>query len=284
MLAISACPRPFLRAMQAASRGASCYLRGHRATGDGIVSGHSKWSTIKRKKGAADAKRGKLFTKLIRELSTAARLGGPDLDGNPRLRLVVDKAKSNNMPKDNIERAIAKGAGNSEGEQYEEGVYEGYGPGGVAILCETLSDNKNRTVGAVRHALTKNGGSLGASGCVSYLFEKKGLISFGREQIEIDALMEAALDAGAEDVLEGEESLDVVTTPQDFESVRDALASAGFEPANAEISMEPNSTIALEGKDAETMLRMLDILEDLDDIQNVYSNFEISEEEMARYA
>ncbi len=248
------------------------------------MSGHSKWSTIKRKKGAADAKRGKLFTKLIRELSTAARLGGAALDANPRLRLVVDKAKSSNMPKDNIERAISKGVGNTEGEQYEEGVYEGYGPGGVAILCETLSDNKNRTVGEVRHALTKNGGSLGASGCVAYLFEKKGLITFSRGRIEVDALLEAALDAGAEDVVEGEESLDVVTTAQDFESVRNELVSAGFEPDNAEISMEPGSTVAVEGKDAEMMLRMMDVLEDLDDIQNVYANFEISEQEMARYA
>ena len=248
------------------------------------MSGHSKWSTIKRKKGAADAKRGKLFTKLIRELSTAARLGGGDLDANPRLRLVVDKAKSSNMPKDNIERAISKGLGNTEGEQYEEGVYEGYGPGGVAILCETLSDNKNRTVGEVRHALTKNGGSLGASGCVAYLFEKKGLITFSRGRIEVDALLEAALDAGAEDVVEGEESLDVVTTAQDFESVRNELVSAGFAPDNAEISMEPGSTVAVEGKDAEMMLRMMDVLEDLDDIQNVYANFEISEQEMARYA
>ncbi len=248
------------------------------------MSGHSKWSTIKRKKGAADAKRGKIFTKLIRELSTAARLGGPDVAANPRLRLVVDKAKGQNMPKDNIERAIAKGSGNTEVEQYEQGVYEGYGPGGVAILCETLSDNKNRTVGEVRHALTKNGGSLGPSGCVAYLFEKKGLVSFGREGVDSDALMETALDAGAEDVVEGEESLDVVTRPQDFESVRDALGDAGFEPLAAEISMEPSQTVTLEGKEAETMLRMMDALEDLDDIQNVYVNFEISDEEMAKYA
>ena len=248
------------------------------------MSGHSKWSTIKRKKGAADAKRGKIFTKLIRELSTAARLGGPDLDANPRLRLVVDKAKSHNMPKDNISRAIAKGAGNTAGEQYEEGVYEGYGPGGVAILCETLSDNKNRTVGEVRHALTKNGGSLGASGCVSYLFEKKGFVTFERSGLDADALMEAALDAGAEDIVEGDEALEVVTTPQAFESLRDALASAGFEPVNAEISMQPSTTVPLEGKDAEMMLRMMDVLDDLDDIQNVYANFEISDEEMAKYA
>jgi len=248
------------------------------------VSGHSKWSTIKRKKGAADAKRGKIFTKLIRELVTAARLGGPDLDSNPRLRLVVDKAKGANMPKDNIARAIAKGAGNLEGEQYEEGVYEGYGPGGVAILCETLSDNKNRTAGEVRHALSKNGGSLGASGCVSYLFEKKGMVTFGRKEVDVDALMEAALEAGAEDVVESEDAVDVVTTPADFESVRDALGEAGYESLNAEITMEPSTTVSLAGPDAETMLRLVDALEDLDDVQNVYANFEISDEEMAKYA
>ncbi len=248
------------------------------------MSGHSKWSTIKRKKGAADAKRGKIFTKLIRELSTAARIGGAEIDSNPRLRLVVDKAKAANMPKDNIERAIQKGAGNLEGEQYDEGVYEGYGPGGVAILVETLSDNKNRTVGEVRHALTKNGGSLGSVGCVSYLFEKKGVVSFLAKGIDLDALMEAALEAGAEDVVEGEGTVDVVTTPGDFEQVRDALVAGGLEPANAEISMEPSTTVKLEGGDAESMLRLMDALEDLDDVQNVYANFEISEDEMARYA
>jgi YebC/PmpR family DNA-binding regulatory protein len=248
------------------------------------VSGHSKWSTIKRKKGAADAKRGKIFTKLIRELSTAARLGGPDLDANPRLRLVVDKAKAANMPKDNIARGIQKGAGNLEVEQYEEGVYEGYGPGGVAILLETLTDNKNRTVGEVRHALTKNGGSLGASGCVSYLFEKKGLVNFTAKDLDVDSLMEVALDAGAEDVVEEGDAIDVIATAADFETVRDALVAAGFEPANAEISMQPSTTVDLEGSDAESMLRLMDVLEDLDDIQNVYANFEISDEEMAKYA
>jgi YebC/PmpR family DNA-binding regulatory protein len=248
------------------------------------MSGHSKWSTIKRKKGAADAKRGKIFTKLIRELSTATRIGGADPDSNPRLRLVVDKAKAANMPKDNIERAIQKGAGNLEGEHYDEGIYEGYGPGGVAILLETLTDNKNRTVGEVRHALTKNGGSLGSSGCVSYLFEKKGLVSFRPGAVDSDSLMEAALEAGAEDVLESDESVDVITTPGDLEVVRDALTTSGFEPANAEISMEPSTTVDLEGKEAETMLRLMDALEDLDDVQNVYANFEISDEEMAKYA
>jgi len=248
------------------------------------MSGHSKWSTIKRKKGAADAKRGKIFTKLIRELSTAARIGGGDIESNPRLRLVVDKAKAANMPKDNIERAIAKGTGNLEGEQYDEGVYEGYGPGGVAILCETLSDNKNRTVGEVRHALTKNGGSLGQSGCVAYLFDKKGMVSFGGDGTDPDSLMEAALEAGAEDVIESDGGIDVVTVPGDFESVRDALRDGGFEPAEAEITMEPSTTVNLEGKDAETMLRLMEALEDLDDVQNVYANFEISEEEMSKFA
>jgi YebC/PmpR family DNA-binding regulatory protein len=248
------------------------------------VSGHSKWSTIKRKKGAADAKRGKIFTKLIRELSTAARIGGPDLDANSRLRLVVDKAKSANMPKDNIVRAIQKGAGGGEGEQYEEGVYEGYGPGGVAILLETLTDNKNRTVGEVRHALTKNGGSLGASGSVSYLFEKKGMVSLTADGLDVDALMEVALDAGAEDVVEEGVGVDVIATPAVFEAVRDAVVAAGFEPLSAEVSMQPSTTVGLEGKEAESMLRLMDALEDLDDIQNVYANFEISDEEMAEYA
>jgi YebC/PmpR family DNA-binding regulatory protein len=251
------------------------------------MSGHSKWSTIKRKKGVADAKRGKIFTKLIRELSTAASIGGADLDSNPRLRLVVDKAKAANMPKDNIERGIQKGLGPTEGERYEEGVYEGYGPGGVAILIETLTDNKNRTVGEVRHALTKNGGSLGQSGSVSYLFEKKGLIALSRDGLDVDALMEAALDAGAEDVVEGEDSVDVTSSPADFEALRDSIVSSfggGDVELNAEITMEASTTVQLEGSQSETMLRLLEALEDLDDVQNVYANFEISDEEMAEYA
>jgi len=248
------------------------------------MSGHSKWSTIKRKKGAADAKRGKIFTKLIRELSTAARIGGADLASNPRLRLVVDKAKAANMPKDNIQRAIQKGIGNVEGSHYEEGVYEGYGPGGVAILLETLSDNKNRTVGAVRHALTKNGGSLGASGSVSYLFEKKGMITLARDALDVDALMELALEAGAEDLVEAEDSVDVLSSPADFEKLRDAIAKGGFVAVNAEVSMEPSTTVHLAGDEANSMLRLMDALEDLDDIQNVYANFEISSEEMAEFA
>jgi YebC/PmpR family DNA-binding regulatory protein len=248
------------------------------------MSGHSKWATIKRKKGAVDAKRGKIFTKIIRELATAARLGGGDPAGNPRLRLVMDKARAANMPKDNIERAIKKGTGEGSEAQYEEVAYEGYGPGGVAILIETLTDNRNRTVGEVRHALTKHGGNLGATGCVSFLFEKKGILSFDRGGIDGDALLEAALEAGAEDVVEGESAIEVKTAPADFEKVRDALAQAKFVPADAEITMQPGSTTKLEGADAQQMLKLAEALEDLDDVQNVYANFDISEEEMAKLA
>ena len=248
------------------------------------MSGHSKWSTIKRKKGALDAKRGKIFTKLIRELQTAARIGGGDPDANPRLRLVVDKAKQANMPKDNINRAIAKGAGGTESESFEEAIYEGYGPGGTAILIETLSDNKNRTVGDVRHVLTKNGGNLGASGCVAYLFEKRGSLVFESADLDADAVLEAALEAGAQDVLEGEGSCEVVTAPTDFHAVQEALAAAGFEPTTAELTMEPSTTVKLVGKEAEQMLRLADSLEDLDDVQNFYANFDISEEELEKFA
>jgi len=248
------------------------------------MSGHSKWSTIKRKKGALDAKRGKIFTKLIRELQTAARIGGGDPDTNPRLRLVVDKAKAVNMPKDNIQRAIQKGVGGGDGESFDEIVYEGYGPGGAAILIETLTDNKNRTVSDVRHCLTKNGGNLGASGCVSYLFEKQGWLVFEGESLDADAIMEAALEAGAEDVIEGDGAVEVMTSPGDFDAVRDGLIAAGYEPASAELTMKPSTTVSLVGTDAEQMLRLADALEDLDDVQNFYANFDISDEEMAKFA
>ncbi len=247
------------------------------------MSGHSKWSTIKRKKGVADAKRGKIFTKLIREIATAARIGGGEIDSNPRLRLIVDKAKAANMPKDNITRAIAKGVGGGDdAETYEECVYEGYGPGGVAILIETLTDNKNRTVGEVRHALTRHGGNLGSSGCVAYLFEKKGLISVVSQGANADQLMEVALEAGAEDVVESEDVIDVLTAPSDFDGVRDGLVAGGFEVTHAEISMEAGTSIAVSGKDAERMLKLSDALEDLDDVQHVYANVDISDEEMER--
>jgi YebC/PmpR family DNA-binding regulatory protein len=248
------------------------------------MSGHSKWSTIKRKKGAADAKRGKIFTKLIREIATAARMGGGDSDANPRLRLACDKARSANMPKDNIERAIAKGTGAGEGDAYEEVVYEGYGPGGVAVYIETLTDNKNRTVGDVRHILTKHGGNLGASGCVSYLFEKRGVLNFDREQVDADRLLEVALEAGADDVTEEDAQLGVVVSPTGFESLKRELLAAGFEPEQAGIEMEPTTMIAVGGSEAESMLRLTDALDDLDDVQQVYANFDISEEEMARIA
>ncbi len=248
------------------------------------MSGHSKWSTIKRKKGAADAKRGKVFTKLIREIATAARLGGGDPDANPRLRLAVDKARGANMPKDNIARAIAKGTGSGEGDAYEEVVYEGYGPGGTAILIETLTDNRNRTVGDVRHVLGKHGGNLGASGCVAYLFEKKGLLSFEGNGLDGDALLEAALEAGAEDVVEGDGAVEVVTTPAGFDAVREGLEGGGYRPASGGVTMQPSSTVKLEGAHAEAMLRLMDALDDLDDVQQVFANFDISDEEMARLA
>jgi len=247
------------------------------------MSGHSKWSTIKRKKGAADAKRGKIFTKLIREIATAARMGGGDPDANPRLRLAMDKARTANMPKDNIERAIQKGTGGGDSDPYEEVVYEGYGPGGTAIYLEVLTDNKNRTVGEVRHVLTKHGGNLGASGCVSYLFEKRGVLGYEPGSVDLDALMEAALEAGAEDVVESEGSVEVITTPQQFSDVKEAL-SERFPPASAEIVMQPSTTVHLAGSEAESMLRVADALDDLDDVQAVYANFDISQEEMERLA
>ncbi len=247
------------------------------------MSGHSKWSTIKRKKGAADAKRGKIFTKLIREIQTAARMGGGDLDGNPRLRLAVDKARGANMPKDNIERAIQKGVGGGESDSFEQIAYEGYGPGGVAILVETLTDNRNRTVSEVRHVLSKHGGNLGATGCVAYLFERRGLIGFDRSGVDEDKLMEAALEAGAEDVRETDDEITVVTAPTDLASVKNGLDEAGFS-GDAELSMEPSTSVSLVGKEAESMLRLSDALDDLDDVQAVYANFDISDEEMAKFA
>jgi len=248
------------------------------------MSGHSKWSTIKRKKGALDAKRGKIFTKIIRELSTAASIGGGDPDSNPRLRLIIDKAKGANMPKDNIKRAIDKGVGGGESAAYEEFVYEGYGPGGVAVLIETLSDNKNRTVGEVRHVLSKRGGNLGASGCVAYLFEKRGILSFEGEGLDGDAVMEAAMEAGAEDFEEGDDAILVTVQPADLNDVQSALTDQGFAAANAEITMVPSTSVELTGSEAESMIGLIDALEDLDDVQNVYSNFDISDEEMAQLA
>jgi YebC/PmpR family DNA-binding regulatory protein len=246
------------------------------------MSGHSKWATIKRKKGALDAKRGKASTKVIRELVTAARLGGGDPDANPRLRLVMDKARSLNMPKDNIERAIKRGAGGGEGESYEEVVYEGYGPAGVAILIEALTDNRNRTVGEIRHAFTKHGGNLGQTGCVSHLFEKRGVLEFDRSGLDLDRLYEVGLEAGAEDVVESEGTVEVVTDPRRFEAVRDGLANQGLQPASAGVTMRATTTVKLEGAAAEQMLKLAEALEDLDDVQSVSANFDISEAEMER--
>ena len=248
------------------------------------MSGHSKWSTIKRKKGAADAKRGKIFTKLIREIATAAKLGGGDPDANPRLRLAIDKARSANMPKDNIQRAIQKGIGGGEDAAYEEMIYEGYGPGGTAVLLEVLTDNRKRTVSEVRHVFSKNGGNLGSSGCVAYLFEKKGFISIAPEGTDLDSLLEAALEAGALDVLEGGDSLEVVSTASDCDAVKAALVDSGFEVCSAAVRMEPTTSVCLEGREAESMLRLADALDDLDDVQAVYANFDISDETMANFA
>jgi YebC/PmpR family DNA-binding regulatory protein len=246
------------------------------------MSGHSKWATIKRKKGAIDAKRGKIFTKIIREIATAARLGGGDPGGNPRLRLVIEKARAVNMPKDNIERAIKKGVGGDDGAQFEQVTYEGYGPGGVAVLVNTLTDNRNRTAGEVRHAFTKAGGNLGQMGSVAHLFERLGVLDFDRSGIDVDALLEAGLEAGADDVVEGESSIEVVADPKSFEAVRDALVAKGFTPASAEITMRASTTVALEGAHAKTMLELAEALEDLDDVQDVYANFDISDAEMER--
>ncbi|HPG26212.1 MAG TPA: YebC/PmpR family DNA-binding transcriptional regulator, partial [Myxococcota bacterium] len=203
---------------------------------------------------------------------------------NPRLRLVVDKAKQANMPKDNIQRAIQKGVGGLDGDSYDEAIYEGYGPGGAAILIETLSDNKNRTAGDIRHALSKHGGNLGASGCVAYLFDRRGLITFEGDGLDVDAILEAALEAGAEDVVEGEGACEVVTGAGEFEAVKQALGERGFEPISAELTMQPSTTVRLTGKDAEQMLRLADSLEDLDDVQNFYANFDIAEEELESLA
>jgi len=245
------------------------------------MSGHNKWSTIKHKKGAADAKRGKVFTKMIKEISVAAKLGGGDPAANPRLRTAIDKAKAENMPKDNIERAIKKGTGGMEGVTYEEIIYEGYGPGGVAVLVEVMTDNRNRTVSDVRSIFTKNNGNMGEAGCVSWIFSKKGLIAFDKG-IDFEQLFEAAIEAGADDVAEEDEQFEVLTDPSSFIEVREALESKGFKFANAEVTMIPQTMVALEGKQAESMLKLMDKLEDNDDVQNVYANFDISADEMEK--
>ena len=245
------------------------------------MAGHSKWANIKHRKGAQDAKRGKIFTKIIKELTVAARIGGGDPESNSRLRTAVDKAKQANMPKENIDRAIKKGTGDLDGVNYEEGIFEGYGPGGVALIVEFLTDNRTRTVADVRHIFSKYGGNLGVSGSVSFLFERKGLISFNTDH-DFEEIFEVALEAGAEDVKDEGEIYEVVTESSSFLDVRDEMAQAGLNYETAEVTMIPSTQTVLEGKQAETMLKMMDSLEDNDDVQNVYANFDISEEELAK--
>jgi len=241
------------------------------------MSGHSKWSSIKHKKGITDAKRGKLFTKLIKEITVATRLGGGDPDTNPRLRAAIATARAENMPKDNIKRAIKKGTGETGEVTYEEVYYEGYGPGGAAVLVESLTDNKKRAVADIRYIFSKSGGGLGEAGCVAWMFEKKGLFVFEKKETDEEALMEVVLDAGAEDIRDEESTIEVVTAPEDFEQVKKALDESNMRYLLAEITMIPKSTVKLEDKQAEQMLRLMDSLEDSDDVQKVYSNFDISD-------
>lgn len=241
------------------------------------MSGHSKWATIKHAKGAADAKRGQLFTKFIKEISIAAKMGGGDPATNPRLRTAVLKARAANMPKDNIERAIKKGTGELGAVNYEELLYEGYGPGGVAVLVEVLTDNKNRTAASVRNIFTKSGGNLGATGSVAYMFNRKGVIEYDAEVISEEAIMEAALEAGAEDIATEDGVITVTTDPNDFASVLEALQEKGFESVSAAVSMVPDTYVALDADTTQKALKMIDKLEEDDDVQTVSSNIEIPE-------
>ncbi len=246
------------------------------------MSGHNKWASIKHKKGAADARRGKIFTKLIKEITVAARMGGGDQTGNPRLRAAILAAKAENMPKENIERGIKKGTGELEGVSYEESIYEGYGPGGAAVLVESLSDNKNRSVAEIRHIFTKNGGNLGANGCVAWMFKKKGYIAIDRKAIDEEKLMEKALDTGAEDVRDEGGSWEVITAPEDFEAVKAAIDQLNVPTTSAEVTMLPDTTTVLVGKEAEQMMRLMDMLEDCDDVQKVHTNADIPDDMVAK--
>jgi YebC/PmpR family DNA-binding regulatory protein len=239
------------------------------------MSGHSKWATIKRKKSASDAKRGKLWTKLLREVTVAARLGGSNPDGDPRLRTAVQDAKSNNVPNANIERAIKKGAGELEGADYEENSYEGYGPGGVAVLVETMSDNRNRTVADVRHLFSRFGGNLGETGCVSWIFTKQGLISIERDAIAEEALMDVAIELGADDVSAEEEGFEVLTSPEDYQAVLTGLQNKGVSLASHQLAMVPSTTVDVDAEHAPQLLQLMEALDDLDDVQHVWANFEI---------
>ncbi len=246
------------------------------------MAGHSKWANIQHRKKAQDSKRGKLFTKLIREITVAARMGGPDPDSNPRLRAAIDKGLSGNMTRDTIERAIKRGAGANDGENYEEVRYEGYGPNGLAVMVDCLTDNHNRTVAEVRHAFSKAGGNLGTDGSVAYLFTKTGSLSFAAGSDE-EQIMDVALEANADDVQTHEDgSIEVLTSPDEFMNVKDAMTKAGLEPEMAEITMTPSTSVDMEFEDAEKVMRLVDALEDLDDVQNVYTNADFSEEVMAQ--
>jgi YebC/PmpR family DNA-binding regulatory protein len=244
------------------------------------VAGHSKWAQIKHKKAHTDAKRGKVFTKIVKEIVTAAKLGGGDPEGNPRLRTAIDKAKEVNMPHDNIKKAIMKGTGELPGVSYEEYLYEGYGPAGVAVMVEVMTDNKNRTVPEIRHIMSKNNGSLGESGCVSWIFEKKGYILVSKAKTSEDVVMTAALDAGAEDMKNDpeEENFEIITAPEDFTAVKEAVEKAGLPVESAEVTMLPKTYVVLDEKTAEQMVRLIDALEDNDDVQNVYANFDIPDD------
>ena len=245
------------------------------------MAGHSKWANIQHRKGRQDAKRGKLFTKLIREITVAAKLGGGDPGANPRLRAAIDNGLSNNMTKDTIDRAVKRGAGGDESGNVDEIRYEGYGPGGVAVIVDTMTDNKNRTVAEIRHVLSKFGGNLGTDGSVSYLFTKIGLISF-QDKIDEDTIMESALEGGAEDIItNNDNSIDIITDPDNLVDVKETILAAGFKPENTEVTMRASTTNELDKKGAETMMKLLDALEDLDDVQKVYSNAEIPDDILA---
>ncbi len=244
------------------------------------MSGHSKWHSIKHKKGAADAKRGKLFTRIIKELTVAARDGGGDPDSNPRLRTVIADAKAANMPADNIKRAIRRGTGEEPGVHYEEVTYEGYGPGGVALMVEVLTDNKNRAVGEVRHLLTKHGGNLGSTNSVAWLFDKRGYVLVDREAVDEETLMTAALDAGADDLRDDGSHWEIISAPESFDAVAAAVRALGVEPASAQVAMLPQNSVVLEGKPAQQMMKLMGALEDLDDTRHVWSNFDVSEKEI----
>ena len=248
------------------------------------MAGHSKWANIKHKKSAEDAKRGKIFTKIVKEIIVAARMGGGDPDANPRLRTVLEKAKQNNLPKENIDRAIKKGTGDLEGVNYEENAYEGYGPGGAAVYVESLSDNKNRTVADIRHIFSKHGGSMGENGCVSWVFDKKGWIPVKKSDASEETLMESALEAGAEDIRDEEDVFEIITPPDKFEDVKAALREAGVTFEGEEVTMLPQTTISLTGSDAEKMLKLMNALDDNDDVQRVHTNADIPSEVMEAFA